>query len=337
METDERPVRRCLSTAFAVTLLAIVPAPGCAAQRSGVSSPVIAPILDRLERGESFSSSEIMKMDRAGVAAQLNTALSSMNGGRLAKVERPALNLVVDLGRPLRPADKGSPPRLAPIVTDPAAIQFLVRELDSADSDVRDDAGTILADQVPDTVLRSHEPAILEALRKHAGTSGAALILGRLGSQAAHDTLESVESIRLTSAEDTEIAEARLGNKEAEGRVIAAYRNAPDAKTKGRQALRVGYIGTPDAVMTLARDMRTSESYKWRMESLRSLRVHLIEGLHRAFPAEPVFWKPPYKPDDDTYYAAIENWLTWHTGVTWNQPRPPFLYEEDAPLFLDRH
>jgi len=62
------------------------------------------------------------------------------------------------------------------------------------------------------------------------------------------------------------------------------------------------------------------------------MRVHIIEGLHRAFPTEPVFWPPQFKPSDDSYYEAIEKWITDNLGVTCDQPRPAFLYQEDAPV-----
>ena len=73
------------------------------------------------------------------------------------------------------------------------------------------------------------------------------------------------------------------------------------------------------------------------MNSRRSLRIYLIEGLHRAFLTEPLFWKPYYKPENDSYYERIEAWLVSHVGAKWTQPRPPFLYEEDAPLPPGRH
>jgi hypothetical protein len=65
------------------------------------------------------------------------------------------------------------------------------------------------------------------------------------------------------------------------------------------------------------------------------MRVHIIEGLNRAFPTEPVFWRPFYRPEGDSYYETIENWITENLGVTWDQPRPEFLYQEDAPVLPD--
>lgn len=99
----------------------------------------------------------------------------------------------------------------------------------------------------------------------------------------------------------------------------------------GGIAWRLGYAGTDRLVDLLAQEMRSPETYVWNKRSRRSLRVHIIEGLHLAHPTEPIFWKPFFPPEDDSYYAAIEAWLVDHRGSTWSRPRPPFLYEESAP------
>lgn len=293
--------------------------------------------MNRLLQGETPNGDEILELNRAGAAPDMIAAVSRTKPEDRNKIERPALGLIVDLGRPVVPAGSSAPEHLAPIVTNPAVVAYLAKTLKEANADLRDEAGAVLADQVPEPALRANANAILEALRQYPGTTGGALILGRIGSAEAKKLVDSVEGLRLTSPEDTEIAVARLGDKQAEERVIKGYQTAADARSKGRESVRVGYIATPNAVKTLARDMRTSESYVWRMNSRRSLRIYLIAGLHRAFLNEPVFWKPYYKPEDDSYYERIEAWLESHLGVKWTEPRPPFLYEEDAPLPPGRH
>jgi hypothetical protein len=302
-----------------------------------MTSPPAPHVVERLERGESFSTREMMSLDRAQVIPELIAALSREDPARRARLGRGAMELLVDLGRPIIPPSEDGPQRPAPIVNDPEVVRFLVSTLNDPDPDVRNYAATILSTQTPGTVLRQNETVLLEALRRHPGTTGAVLMLGRTGSKEARELIESSETMRAVSPDDTEIALARLGDKEAEARVMAAYRSAADVEEKGRQAVRVGYIASREAILALASDMRTSEFYVWRMASRRSLRIHIIEGLNRAFLSEPVFWKPFYKPESDAYYERIEAWLVARTGIRWPHPRPPFLYEEDAPLDPHKH
>lgn len=64
----------------------------------------------------------------------------------------------------------------------------------------------------------------------------------------------------------------------------------------------------------------------------RSFRLHVIEALSLAYPFEPLLWVPCYRPTGDAYYEQIENWAVKTLGVTFTRPRPPFLYQEDAPM-----
>jgi hypothetical protein len=45
---------------------------------------------------------------------------------------------------------------------------------------------------------------------------------------------------------------------------------------------------------------------------------------------EPIFWKPDGTPREDSYYQHIEEWVTAKLEITWDAPRPSFLYETDA-------
>lgn len=137
--------------------------------------------------------------------------------------------------------------------------------------------------------------------------------------------------MREADPHESMLALAKLGDKKAEKKVLEKYEDAHGPKKKAEAALDLGYVATDKTVMALARDIRTTEVYIWLAQSRRSMRVHIIMGLHRAFPTEPVFFPPIIKPKDDSYYEKVEQWLTNRLGVTWDRPRPPFLYEEEAP------
>ena len=135
----------------------------------------------------------------------------------------------------------------------------------------------------------------------------------------------------MIDADNVIMVRARLGDEKAEDALYEAYYGTEGVRQKGELAKRLGYAATERLVAVLADEIRSPDVYLWNQRSRKSLRVHVIEGLHLAFPAEPVFWKPFFRPEDDSYYEAIEVWLVAKLGTTWERERPEFLYQEDAP------
>jgi len=294
-----------------------------------VTDPRVAAVLTRLQAGESYSTAEVLRLQpEPGIIPALIAGLE----GREAKVRRAGLNLLSELGRPMVKGHGEQPERITPYLGQPEVVALLVRALDDPAAEVRDFACKALAEGALEPLLQRQAAAIVEALRRHPATDLAALLLGKTSSPAARALIEASAEVREADPEHTEQALGRLGDAAAEEAVLRAYRAAKDPRVKARQALRLGYMATPKAVRALAHDIRTPDFYVWQMRSRRSMRVHVIAGLQRAFPTEPVLWPPVYKPQDDSCYEAIESFLHRQLGVTWDKPRPPFLWEEDAPV-----
>jgi hypothetical protein len=243
------------------------------------------------------------------------------------------LNVLIDLGRPLLPedTDRMIPERQGPIVSDPEIIAYLVGFLRDTNRDIRNRASSVLAEQVPASLLKQHTKNIIAAIRQYPDMDGALLLLGKTDSPEALVILDSEPAIAESSSDNTIMVRARLGDKKAEEAILSAYGAATTPEEKGALALRLGYISTGNSTRLLAREIRSPEFYFWNQRSRRSLRVHIIEGLHQAYLAEQIFWKPFERPVDDSYYKAIEDWLANRLKITWDSPRPPFLYQEDAP------
>ena len=334
MENDERTLewnpRRAVVAAFAA-LAPVLALEGCnrTMVNNAAKSPGLSAILARLDDGQTFNTEEVMTCKaNPNLVPDLIAALRN----RPAVARRPGLALLVELGRPLVRAEGELPERLAPLVDDPAVVTHLVASLTDSDSGLRNEACLTLVNEATDPLVRDHIPAIVEGIRRYPATDGAALLLGKTGAEAARRLLLETPELSDRGSGDNLAAMARLGDRTAEDALIDAYRKGGDPREKADTALRLGYTGTLRCVLTLARDVRTPEAYVWHSLSRRSMRVHVIEGLHRAFPIEPLFWPPFFKPQDDSYYEAIEAWLTRNLAVTWDRPRPEFLYEEDAPL-----
>jgi hypothetical protein len=225
----------------------------------------------------------------------------------------------------------GFPPTPGPLVDDPLVVRELVARLGDPVRDVRGAAAALLVERVPDGLVRDHSAAIIAAVGKQPATDNAALLLGKTGAAAAEKLLRGEAALRDAAPLETRAALGRLGDRQAEAEVIEACQREKDPQRRAQLLPGLGYMATVQSVLYLAREIRTPESYVWVMKARRSMRIHVIEALHRAFPAERVFWRPPLKPDGDAYYEAVEAWIARNLGVTWSTPRPPFLYEEDAP------
>lgn len=284
--------------------------------------------LARLQAGQNLNTAETMALARDDGA--VTALVSALRAAPDASRER-GVPLMIDLGRVRVPPDGPVPERPGPIIDSPEVVAFLVEALVDGNADVRRRAGIALAGLVPADLLRTQANALFSAFERFPGTDGALIVIGKITGQEALAFIESHPEVRQAPVEDVEMVRARLGNHAAEDAVIVAYISADTAQAKALQARRLGYVGTDRAVRLLARDIRTPLTYAWMDAGQRSLRVHIIEGLHLAYLREPVFWPPFMPPNDDSYYQKIEDWLTAKLGTRWENPRPPFLYQQSVP------
>jgi hypothetical protein len=283
----------------------------------------------RLASGRVLNTVETMAL---GADPDAVAALASALRDAPAAVRQKGVSLMTDLGRIRVPPEGVVRERPGPIVVVTGVVEFLVSALDDTDPDVRRKAGVTLAGLVPGDLLKPRAQALVEAFKRHPTTDGALIVLGKTASPAARAFVDAEPAFLNAPPEDLEMVRARLGDAKAEDAVIVAYIGARTPQDKALQARRLGYVATDRAVHLLARDIRTPETYAWIDAALRSMRLHVIEGLHLAYAREPVFWPPYISPGDDSYYERVEAWLTQHLGVRWDQPRPPFLYQQDAPM-----
>lgn len=284
-----------------------------------------------IDAGRTLNTAQLIELGSNPGAA--SAWVQRMRQARPEFRER-AMGLTVDLGRVQIPRSSDSPARPGPIVDSPDVVDFLVESLTDNSAGVRRKAGVALAALVPADMLARHWGALQRAFDQFPLTDGALLILGKTGRPEARAYLDQHPEMARSSAQDLEMVRARLGDYAAEDAVLAAYVTAGTPQAKALQARRLGYVGSDRAVRLLARDVRTPVTYAWLDAAQRSLRIHIIEGLHLAFQREPIFWPPPTQPRNDSYYEAIERWLSDRLGVHWDHPRPPFLYQQSAPQAL---
>lgn len=183
----------------------------------------------------------------------------------------------------------------------------------------------------PDSLIRDYNDKILKVAQMYPKTPHIVRLIGVTGTDAAKKLIQT--KVVGDAPDIVSAAMAKLGDRKAQNQLIERYKKAEPGIQKEELAMLLGYVNKVKTVLALASDFRTDQTYIWHEPfASRSVRVDIIKGLHIAFPEEPVFWKPNDRPSEDDYYEEIERWLVENLGVKWNKPRPPFLYEMDAPF-----
>jgi hypothetical protein len=252
-------------------------------------------------------------------------------------VQADAVDNLADLGRQWAEPNGGVPGHFGPFLVDESIVGTIVAVLaKSTNPEFLDAATKILAKRTPDSLVRNHA-AVLESVIAHRNDlRWKGLLLGKLGSQRGLRVIQDSKSYLEGNPHESLAVLGKLGRKDAEAKLIDAYLQEKDGTQKEALAELMGYMGTPKALNILAADLRTPLTYAWNQMAQRSFRLHVIEALSHAYPFEPLLWVPFYRPTGDAYYEEIENWAVKSLGVTFTRPRPPFLYQEDAPMMRPR-
>jgi hypothetical protein len=242
------------------------------------------------------------------------------------------LSAFSDLGSTVEASPEGEGFGSVPFIGNSTLIGFLVESLGDKDREVRNEASRQVLKWVPDLYLRNHSKEVVDHISANPSIDDPAELLAKTGSERARALIRSNTGIRNYSGFSTRISLAKLGDSVQENETIEAYKKEQDMREKKILAHALGFIASPKSILTLAQDLRTPLTYPWNQRAPRSFRVHVIEGLGKAYPMEPLFWRPQITPTKDTYYQAIEEWATKNLGVTWSTPRPPFLYQIEVPM-----
>ena len=240
-----------------------------------------------------------------------------------AEIRPQILEIMVDLAGANAPAQQWYYQ-----VEDNRVVKSLVAALDSTVPEVRVKAAQLLETRIAKDAIEPFDAGIVTLISKHVNVN-AILLLGRIGNAEAKALLRTDKRYMDFSAESVRAALAKTGDKIEETYFIKKFQTAKDAQEKRRCADLLGYIATESAAKALAKELRTSETVQ--DVGVYSLRVFIIDALSKAFPKEPVLWRPAKKPKDDSYYEKIEAWASEKLKVTWSKPRPPFFYLMPTP------
>lgn len=215
------------------------------------------------------------------------------------------------------------------LVRDPRVVATLVTagglQLDGAKELCYD----ALLYAVPRPLLRPHHAALIEDLRLNPDAT-TFLIAARLHDDRAAPViaaLQEADPTWLLTAE-SQCAAAAYGDRLTELSAVERFVATDDPVAKSTLAIQLGWMGTPLALRTLAQALRTplvQESFPIR----RSCRVDVVAGLRTTYTdAMPLFEN---RFTSDAAYDEAERFVSEVLGVTWTEPRPPFLWKEVLP------
>jgi len=129
--------------------------------------------------------------------------------------------------------------------------------------------------------------------------------------------------------EAAKIARAALGAKDIEDEFLAAADSAKDGQTLAYALGSLGLIGTPRSLKAIAERLRTGLTILMPGRLERSVRLNVLEALLYNFPDQPMLYPNNINQDED--YAAAERFCIRTFGVTYSNPRPPFLTYRGFP------
>lgn len=210
-------------------------------------------------------------------------------------------------------------------LSDDRIAKALLQALDDETQCIRSAASDLFEKEFDKQTVQRFGPQIVEITRKRKNTD-AILLLGRTEIKEAESMLQEDKTFRAASEKTTEMALARLGNKEYEAKFIGEFKSTKHPGDKLRFAQDLAYVATENACKALAEELRTPE--KVEAGGLYSLRVFIIDALSMTYPDEHVLQRPAplVPPRDDSYYQEVEKWAEEKFGISWNRPRPPFFY-----------
>jgi GrpB-like predicted nucleotidyltransferase (UPF0157 family) len=145
---------------------------------------------------------------------------------------------------------------------------------------------------------------------------------------------EPVERLALSpdwkDVDAAKIARAALGATEIEDQFLVALDNAVDGKSLARSVGPLALIGTPRSLKAIAEHLRTPLTIDVPGRFEKSARLNVLDALLYNFPDQPVLY--PNNIVTDANYAAAERFCIETLGVTYKQPRPPFLTYRGYPI-----
>ena len=211
-------------------------------------------------------------------------------------------------------------------------VDYLVGLLNPPEGRLRSKAAAILSTRVRPRDIQSRAARILAVIRRPPG-GAEYVILGTTRDRKAREGLPKPADVEKELLPSRQLAAAMLGDSAAERQIIDRFRKTESPAERSELAMALARIGSSRALTALAGGLRSPHVAKWGGTGKQSFRLIVIASLSWAYPEDKILWKPRTRPTSDEYYEAIERWAEKRFEIRWDRPRPPFMYQEYAPMF----
>lgn len=215
-----------------------------------------------------------------------------------------------------------------------AEVRTAVQGLGSADADTRLQAKLQLLRPEAGPWLKGHSSEIITALQSDWENDESARLLGRL------DLPADLAGRLRNSPHVPDAVRARLGDSQAEQRVISAFENAQGFGARHDAAANLAYVESPDSLAAFARGLASRDVIQDVHGNDVSVALLLIQAYGNMHPEEPLFSSSAYmkhanvtpvdflQPEHQAYLRQLEARLLAlnHIHVSIN---PPFLLNTD--------
>ena len=258
-------------------------------------------------------------------------ALGKELGAAGSHMRERIVRLLVDLGRATDPLT----PRGADVIRNRRILELLSGPGLAQPDAGREAAMDALRKLATPAALSSFAPEYVHSLESAPSVEGF-LLVAKAKPMAAKLTVVRVATLAAWKpVEGARVARAALGDTAIEDeflQVASTAEAASDGRALARALGTLGLIGTRRTLKAVAERLRTPLTILVPNASEQSVRLSVLEALLYNFPDQPELY--PNNINSDEGYAAAERFCTSTLGVTYTQPRPPYMKFRGFPIPL---
>jgi hypothetical protein len=275
------------------------------------------PASGRIMQGQAEPSSLVRLADELGTGS--------------AFVRQNIVALLVDVGLQ---TDPGRPDGTEAL-RDPRIIEILVQPGFSKRDAAREAAMEALRKLARPADLVQHAGAIARALEEKP-TEDALLLVAKAKAVAAKPFVETLAPTPSWNGNvAARITLAALGDKAVEAEFVRSAAEAHTARDSQMFMDALGplaMIGTRTSLIAIAGYLRTPLTFLVPNALEKSLRLNVLDALRYDYPDNPLFYENNIHSDRE--YEAAEKFCEAEFGISYGDPRPPFMTYRPFPVPL---
>ena len=319
MGPDSTLTSHRLRTSVALVLPVVIWIASSDASRAAAMPRRVHDYIAAFEKGEDFQPpSTDLIVNGQPEAASLQVLAQALDS-KPAEVREQIVLLLVDLGLRTDPLTAAG----AEVLRHKEIIRILVEHaLQPADLG-REAAMDALRKLVRSEDLAPYGDRFTKELRA-APSQEAFLLVAKAKARSAAGLVETlVHAPAWADVEAARVAHAALGDTATEDEFLARGQAASTGQDLARALAPLALIGTERSLKAVAQRLRSPLIITLPGAHDKSVRLDVLDALRYNYPDEPVLY--PNNINDDSDYAAAEQFCSRKLGVVYSEARPPFV------------